>query len=388
MPLKNGGLNLRSFETFAKSLSAFWIKAIMKEYTEPPMWYQILRYYLSNIKIEISMIFKTGYRDISKIALRLQKQSNVWSKTFENLSEIIRLIEIDNLDPLSLPIFGGIFSDKVQNPSLSIFGTHANTNRKLIQSGYYIIANYVSPCSKYPDLLNCMKYKNINQIYTATNVQMSIISYMSITLSLAKLFHVILSDKATYLNLEFCPNVKKSCIVKYFAKNCKGSSHVHRLIRQDYIINNNVPTAPAYKTAQRDYGLNLNLQIWERNLHYTPKIIALPGTSAFYFKLLIRQNWTRKKASLIGQNNDLGMCNYCDEIDIISDLKHMFYGCCMAIKIWKIITKLFKKSINYNLDQSVEHLIFMQGNHPVNKHEKRLLQTCMRLHYTYFKKFH
>ena len=230
------------------------------------MWYQILKYYLSKIKIEISIVFKTGYSDIKKIALRLQKKSNFWSKTFENLSEIIRLIEIDNTEPLSLPIFGGIFSDKVQNPSLSIFGTHANTNRELIQSGYHIIANYVSPCSDFPDLLNCMKYKNINQIYAATNVRMSIISYMSITLSLARLFHIILSDKATYLNLEFCPKVKHSCIVKYFAKNCKGSSHVHRLLIKDYISNNNIPTAPAYKTAQRDYDINLNLKIWRETL--------------------------------------------------------------------------------------------------------------------------
>ena len=67
------------------------------------------------------------------------------------------------------------------------------------------------------------------------------------------------------------------------------------------------------------------------------------------------------------------MCNYCDEIDIISDTKHMFYGCCVAIKFWGIITKLFKKSINYSLDQSVEHLIFMQGNLPANKHEKKAI---------------
>ena len=194
---------------------------------------------------------------------------------------------------------------------------------------------------------------------------------MSITMSLAKFFHVILRDRAIYLNLEYCPNVKESCTVKFFAKNCKGSSRVHRLIRQDYIINNKIPTAPAYNTAQTDYGLNLNLQIWERNLHYTPKIIALPGTSAFFFKVQIRMNWTRKKASLIGQNNDLGLCNYGDEIDIVSDTKHMFYSCCMAIKIWKIITKLFKKSINFNLDQLVEHIIFLQGNLPVNKHEKK-----------------
>ena len=194
---------------------------------------------------------------------------------------------------------------------------------------------------------------------------------MSITMSLSKFFHVILKDRATYLNLEYCPNVKVSCIVKFFAKNCKGSSCVHKLIRQSYIISNNIPTAPAFNTAQLDYGLNLNLQIWERNLLYTPKIIAMPGTSAFFFNVQIRQNWTRKKSSLIGQNEDLGLCQYCDDIDIVSDTKHMFFSCDMAIKIWKTVTKLFKKSINFDIDQSIEHLIFLQGSLPSDKHERK-----------------
>ena len=140
-----------------------------------------------------------------------------------------------------------------------------------------------------------------------------------------------------------------------------------------HISNNNIPTAPAYKTAQRDYNMNLNLKTWERNLSYASKIIALPGTSAFFYKLLIRQNWTKYKNSLACQNVELGICNYCEDIDTISNTRHMFYDCSVAIKIWEIVTKLFKKSINFSLDQSFEHLIFMQGKLPVNKNEKKAI---------------
>ena len=51
----------------------------------------------------------------------------------------------------------------------------------------------------------------------------------------------------------------------------------------------------------------------------------------------------------------------------------MFYECSVAVKIWEIVTKLFKKSINFSLDQSFEHLIFLQGKLPTNKNERKAI---------------
>ena len=174
-----------------------------------------------------------------------------------------------------------------------------------------------------------MKYKTLSQINASIELQVSIIAYTSLTLSLSKLFHVIMKNERIYLNLEFTPAVKKSCITSFFLNNHRGSSKVYKMIRRKYMHDNNIPIAPAYITAQRDYGVNMDLKRWEQNLNYTPKIIALAGSSAFYYKVQIRQNWSREKNVKTAQNADLSFCLYCED-ESLSNSHHMFVSCVMA----------------------------------------------------------
>ena len=74
------------------------------------------------------------------------------------------------------------------------------------------------------------------------------------------------------------------------------------MIRQDYIDTNNIPEAPARRTACRDYGIDLDSKTFEQTLSNTIKIIGIAGTSATIHKFLIRQNWTRLKLSLREKN--------------------------------------------------------------------------------------
>ena len=157
MPLKSRGINLRSFKFFAKSLSAFWIKHLLKNYDEMPIWINIVKYYLSNINIDIDIIFKIGYKDILIISQKLLPQTTFWSETFKNMSEIISLIERSNEHILNLPAFGGEFSKKVDNATLSIFGPHSKSIRSLIRSGYYLITHFITDNTNFPDLKNCLK---------------------------------------------------------------------------------------------------------------------------------------------------------------------------------------------------------------------------------------
>ena len=218
MPLKSGGINLRSFKFFAKSLSAFWIKHLLKNYDEMPIWINIVKYYLSNINIDIDIIFKIGYKDILIISQKLLPQTTFWSETFKNMSEIISLIERDNEHILNLPAFGGEFSKKVDNTTLSIFGPHSESFRSLIKSGYYLITHFITDNINFPDLKNCLRYKSLSLINNTTRPHISIIGYTSLLSSLTKLFHVILKKEGLYLNLEFTPNNKMSCIVSFFFK--------------------------------------------------------------------------------------------------------------------------------------------------------------------------
>ena len=122
----------------------------------------------------------------------------------------------------------------------------------------------------------------------------------------------------------------------------------------------------------------MDLKRWESNLSYTPKIIAFSGTSSFYFKVQIRQNWSREKNGKSTQNPDLSICLNCDE-DTVSNSLHMFCNCTLARNLFKILTKIVKLSMNHNLAQDPASLIFMQGPRPSCRQEKTVLtdlQAC------------
>ena len=85
-----------------------------------------------------------------------------------------------------------------------------------------------------------------DRINACTESQISIISYTSLTSSLSKLFHVIMRDEGIYLNLEYTPTVKHSCIKSFFIINCKGNSKIYKMIRKKYMEDNSIPIAQAY----------------------------------------------------------------------------------------------------------------------------------------------
>ena len=378
MPHSQGGMNLRSFEFAAKSLSSYWLKCILNTQGEPPIWLQILKYYLVKINIDIDVLFKSGHKDFFLTSQKLASQSSFWAGTMRNLSEIIKLIEQDCTQLPALPIFGGCFSDLVSNSSLSIFSPHGRSIANLIKSGFHIVAHFTQSNAIYPDLLNCYKYKTLDQINRSTNIPICRLAYTSITSSLSKYFHVILRNEGLFLNLEFTPIVKNSCIKSFFIKHNKGNTKIYKMLRKQHIIDNKLPRAPAFITAQRDYNISMALQRWESNLTYTPRIIALPGTSSFYFKVQTRQNWSREKNAKTTQNPDLSICLNCDD-DCVSNSLHMFCECIIAQNLFKTLTKIVKLSMNHNLAQSPDSLIFMQGPRPSDKHERVALtdiQAC------------
>ena len=148
------------------------------------------------------------------------------------------------------------------------------------------------------------------------------------------------------------------------------------MIRQEFINTNKIPNAPAYNTAQRDYNIPMNLRKWESNLAYSPKIIALGGSSAFFFKVQIRQNWTRVKNAKTYREEELSFCLNCkfiDDEDIQSDSKHMFYDCQIAKRLFKILSNISNIALEHNFDQSLQNILFLQGSLPTEKNAKKVL---------------
>ena len=73
-----------------------------------------------------------GHSDLREIADRLEPISHFWSCTFHKISKIIKEIELNSDDFLSLPLFGGRFAKLCENPNLSIFGIHSQEYKALI----------------------------------------------------------------------------------------------------------------------------------------------------------------------------------------------------------------------------------------------------------------
>ena len=341
-----------------------------------PIWINIVKYYLSNLNIDIDIIFKIGHKDILIISQKLLPQTTFWSETFKNMSEIISLIERSNEHILNLPAFGGEFSKKVDNATLSIFGPHSKSIRSLIRSGYYLITHFITDNTSFPDLKNCLKYKSLSLLNETTGPDISVIGYTSLLSSLTKMFHVILKKEGLYLNLEFTPNMKTSCIRSFFSKNSKGSSKLYKMIMQEHIDINKIPIAPAYRTAQRDYNITMDLRKWESNLAYSPKIIALGGSSAFFYKVQIRQNWTRVKNSKTYRDEELALCLNCKFIndeELESDSKHAFYDCQIAKRLFKILSNISIVALEHIFDHSPQNIIFLQGSLPSDKDAKKVL---------------
>ena len=148
------------------------------------------------------------------------------------------------------------------------------------------------------------------------------------------------------------------------------------MIRQEYISVNRIPIAPAFNTAQRDYNSSMNLQRWESNLAYSPKIISLGGSSVFFFEVQIRQNWTRDKNAKLQRDNELSFCLYCKFIDyeyIQSDSRHMFYDCQIAKRLFKNLSNISRAALGHNFDLSLQNIIFLQGSLPSKKNAKKVM---------------
>ena len=370
MPLKLGGCNLRSFKFANKSLSGFWLKAILNNENTNFTWRKILKYLLNEIRVDIEIIGLIGYKDLKIIADKLQPKSSFWSSTFENFSLIVKLIEHETDDYLSLPAFGGRFSDLTKNNSLSIFSNNKKSNIALIKAGFHMLSNYARPSEIHDDLTNCKLYRTIDSILEQTDRQVTILAYISLTSSMSKLFNVTLKNDAIYLNLEYYPKLTKNCTQSFFKKFSTGCSKLYQMIRQDYIDTNNIPEAPARRTACRDYGIDLDPKIFEQTLTNTTKIIGISGTPATIYKFLIRQNWTRLKLSLREKNPDLAKCLYCPET---GQTEHSYTECVVAENIWRILNKILQKAFNFQIPLQPINLIFFQNITHSDKGTKRAI---------------
>ena len=125
-----------------------------------------------------------GHNDLSEIANRLEPISNFWSNTFHKISKIIKEIEINSDDFLSLPLFGGIFAKLCGNPNLSIFGTYSQEFKALIQN------SLSKPQDFGKDTIFKKNKKNVKYIKPGPNINISSQAYTSIVASLSHFISV------------------------------------------------------------------------------------------------------------------------------------------------------------------------------------------------------
>ena len=160
IPHSLGGMNLRNFGFFSKSLLSHWLKQLQRDDASTNQdWSSVLRFLLSKLKLRIEDIQSLGYNDLKKIGEKLLPDSNFWSKTFVTLSSLVKDVEIKHKDFTTLPILGGTLAKQLKRPELSIFSPTLGKNFiRMIRHGYSRIQDFAKfNTGINENLLNCTK---------------------------------------------------------------------------------------------------------------------------------------------------------------------------------------------------------------------------------------
>ena len=117
-PTDLGGLNMVNLYNLQTSLKVFWFRKLvmMQEDSMHFNWMKILNIHLKRLELDITIITTLGHKDYDWIADKFHTTGlQFWSDTFRRFATAARLLEESTVEWQSLPIFGGIFQERLKN---------------------------------------------------------------------------------------------------------------------------------------------------------------------------------------------------------------------------------------------------------------------------------